>query len=128
MANHMKEVANMLGVELGERFGIGDTKQLYYFDKYGLHCEATGDWLCGLYMNHLLSGEYTIKRIPWKPTYNEKYYSVGPGGTLEPGCWMNDFLDCMLYKLGNCYRTAADAAYNTDKWITFYSSDNIVEV
>ena len=128
MTNHMKEVAKMLGVEIGERFSINDTEPIYYFSEDGLHSEELGDWLCGFYINHLLSGEYTIKRKSWKPAYHERYYSVGLGGALEPGDWMNDFLDVALYKLGNCYRTVEDAEANKEKWIEFYNSDKTLEV
>ena len=133
MANHMKEVANMLGVELGERFQVFNSVGSpylckFYFTEKDIVIDGTNNCAGADMLRLLIWGVYTIKRIPWKPTYHETYYSVGPGGTLEPGCWMNDFLDCMLYKLGNCYRTAADAAYNIDKWIEFYSSDEILEV
>lgn len=124
----MKEVANMLGVELDERFSINDTQPIYYFSEDGLHCDETGDWLCGLYMNHLLSGEYTIKRKPWKPAFAEKYYSIGPGGVLEPGDWLCDFIDVALYKLGNCYRTPEEAEAHRAEWVKFYASDEILEV
>lgn len=130
--NHMKEVAKMLGVELGEKFNIiqPNTKiasPIYYFDLEGLKCDETGDWLCGLLLNHLLSGEYTIKRLPWKPSYNEQYYSIGQGGALEPGTWMNDYIDLAFYKLGNCYRTVQEAEANRDKWIDFYSTNKVLE-
>ena len=76
----------------------------------------------------LLSGQLEIKRKPWKPKYNQCYYSIGPGGVLEPGRWMNDFIDVAMYKLGNCYRTAEEAEANRDKWVKFYESDEVLEV
>ena len=41
---------------------------------------------------------------------------------------MNDFIDRMLYKLGNFYRTAEEAEANRDKWVAFYASDEVLEV
>ena len=76
----------------------------------------------------MLRGKYTIRNKPWVPHYDERYYSIGPGGALEPGTWMNDFLDMALYKLGNCYRTAEEAQANKEKWIEFYNSDKTLEV
>lgn len=32
------------------------------------------------------------------------------------------------YKLGNCYRTKAEAEFNRDKWMAFYASDEVLEV
>lgn len=132
MANRMQEVANILGVELGERFNIrtpdGLDAENYYFDKDGLKQTGSGNWLCGFVILHLLNGQYSIEPIPWKPSFNERYYSIGPGGVLEPGNWANDFIDRALYKLGNCYRTAQEAEVNRDKWVAFYESDRQLEV
>lgn len=60
----------------------------------------------------------------WKPHFNERYYSVGNGGVLEPGTWLNDFVDIAMYKLGNCYATPEEAEANMEKWIKWYSSDD----
>lgn len=59
----------------------------------------------------------------WKPHFNERYYSVGNGGVLEPGTWLNDFVDIAMYKLGNCYATPEEAEANVEKWTKWYSSD-----
>ena len=61
----------------------------------------------------------------WKPHFNERYYSVGNGGVLEPGTWLNDFVDISMYKLGNCYATPEEAEANMEKWIKWYSSDGV---
>lgn len=127
MANHMKEVASMLDVEFGEYFEIRGCSGLYVFCADGLYHAESG-FKCESILANLLSGVHSIKRTPWKPAFHEAYYSIGPGGALEPGTWMNDFIDCMLYKLGNCYPTPQEAEANKGKWATFYSSDNIVEV
>jgi hypothetical protein len=60
----------------------------------------------------------------WKPHFNERYYSVGNGGVLEPGTWLNDFVDIAMYKLGNCYATPEEAEANMEKWTKWYSSDD----
>lgn len=133
MANHMAEVAKMLGVELGEEFEID-----YGGSVVTLSAKVTNTGFriigsnnsefSGLFLNLLLSGQLEIKRKPWRPKYNERYYSVGSSGDLEPGTWMNDFIDRMLYKLGNFYRTAEEAEANRDKWVAFYASDEVLEV
>jgi hypothetical protein len=134
MANHMKEVANMLGVELDERFRVvnrlGDlySSDYYYFTKYNIMVDGTSCTAEASMLLALVSGFYTIQRLPWKPNYNERYYSIGPGGVLEPGKWMDDFIDRALYKLGNCYHTTQEAEANRDKWVAFYESDKQLEV
>lgn len=138
----MKEIANMLGVELYENFyikcnlGLTDKnnnetrtqdRDWFCFDEYGLKCTSVTPYI-NSYLVGLLNGDYSIERKPWKPTYHEKYYSIGPGGVLEPGDWLNDFIDQAMYKLGNCYRTVEEASANRDKWIKFYSSDDLIEL
>lgn len=135
MANHMEKVARILGVELGEEFtvkvqdngyldvvitedGIRALNGPEYFKKYNASA-------C---LHKLLNGTLSVKRKPWTPSYNERYYSIGIGGTLEPGNWMNDFIDVLLHKLGNCYRTPQEAEANRDKWIAFYASDEALDV
>ena len=136
MANHMEEVARILGVELGEEFEIVMpntncyARAFFSFDGLRFTDYNVSDTLTWkpYVLQHLLSGLYTIKRRPWTPSYNERYYSIGPGGALEPGNWMNDFIDVALYKLGNCYSSVQEAEVNRDKWIKFYSSNNILDV
>lgn len=134
MANYMKEVAKMLGVELDKEFEveIGDTvvkAKITDKDIYLLYSSPYwGRYNSSALLRQILRGQYTIRNNPWKPAYNEKYYSIGPGGVLEPGNWMNDFIDLALYKLGNCYRTSDEAAANRDKWISFYSEDKSIQI
>ena len=133
--NYMAEVAKMLGVEIGEKFEVHGDSHGVFTAKITLD----GCWVSigmkswekhnqAAVLRKLLNGEYCIKRGLWKPTYNEKYYSIGPGGVLEPGVWLNDFIDVAMLKLGNCYRTVQEAEANRDKWISFYRSDEVLEV
>lgn len=134
MANHMKEIAKMLGVEMGKRFNVFDSNgklhshNHYYFSEKDILIDGTEYCECDDLLRLLIIGVYTVKPIPYKPKFDERYYSIGPGGVLEPGTWMNDFVDRMLYRLGNCYRTITEAESNCDKWIAFYESDKQIEV
>lgn len=136
MANYMTEIANMLGVEIGERFQVFDSvgrecPWKFYFTEKDLRVDGPNNCTAIDILSLLACGVYTIGRIsrnctPWKPAFYEQYYSIGPGGALEPGTWMNDFIDRMLYKLGNCYPTPQEAEANKDRWITFYTSDEVL--
>ena len=131
--NYMEQVAKILGVELGEKFELKSSNDSCYtlamFTDDGLKIVETNVsdqcfWK-PYALEHLLKGNYTIKRIPWKPSYNDRYYSVTTGGMIEPGTWLGDFIDITLYKLGNCYCTAEEAESNCQKWIDFFEADEI---
>jgi hypothetical protein len=133
----MEQVAKMLGVELNEEFEIVIPNHSD-FEVYAKFCD--GDFkitktnflnkydLANDVLRNLLNKKYTIKRKPWKPQYNERYYSIGTGGVLEGGTWLNDFLDIALYRLGNCYKTPEEAALNVDKWVKFCKSDHQINI
>lgn len=137
MCNYMEQVAKILGVELNEEFEvvIPQNTTCYMnakFTKDGLviieHNIANDFNLKHYTLQALLTGAYSIKRKPWKPQYNEKYYSVGNGGVIESGTWLNDFLDIALYRLGNCYKTPGAAVFYVDKWKKFCESDRQIEI
>lgn len=134
MANHMAEVAKMLGVELGEEFDIDcatDVLSAKITDT-GFHIINSNNLeFSGLFLNLLLSGQLEIKRKPWKPKRGETYWYVEKDGDIWEMEWhscryMSDHVN--RYKLGNCYRTHKEAEANRDKWVKFYASDEVLEV
>ena len=135
MANHMAEVAKMLGVELGERFIIhnnnGRFDSYYYFTTEGVFsdCSFGRVRLTPDALQKLICGEYTIQRNPWKPEYGDAYYFIEPDGSIKTDSWFIDSsTNTNYYKLGNCYRTREEAEANRDKWVKFYASDEVLEV
>lgn len=136
MANHMAEVAKMLGVEIDEEFEIdyphGEVSTAK-ITKTGLHIICTNlkfnsSELDLISFNWLLNGFCTIKRKPWKPKIGQDYWTVGPRGNIVGVTWVNGCGDNSNYKLGNCYRTREEAEANRDKWVAFYASDEVLEV
>ncbi len=133
MANHMAEVAKILGVELGEIFEIKENPgTVYKFDKnferllYFIDdswWQARSDTIEGL-----IYGYNTIKRKPWKPKIGENYWVIVPDGDISEYAWLDSLDDNSNYKLGNCYRTREEAEANRDKWVAFYASDEVLEV
>lgn len=77
---------------------------------------------------NLLLGHFSIKCKPWKPSKGDRYYAISPKGNLNDYYWINDVLNLSSYKLGNCYKTAQEAESNRDKWVKFYTSDEVLEV
>lgn len=125
--NYMAEVAKILGVELGEEFKINVLLGTYVFTHDGLH-EADYGADCSIVLTKLLSGEYVVRRKPWKPKDNEVYYRINDIGNVTIDTWDGLDLDIIFYKLGNCYRTRDEAEANHDKWVSFYASDEVLEV
>lgn len=131
MANHMAEVAKMLGVELGEEFECSN-RYKYVLREDGIIESKYRDRLSADTFSPtlvaLLNGELTIKRKPWKPKKDEKYWCVNASGTVIRNEWNNIWMDITYYKLGNCYRTHEEAETNRDKWTKFYASDEVLEL
>ena len=133
MANHMAEVAKMLGVEIGEAFTIIDllgnkSSELYYFTDTDLMINGSSHCAESSILYNLIVGCYCIKRKSWKPKYNELFWVVHPDGDIVEYIWPNSVYSNSNYKLGNCYRTKEEAEANRDKWVAFYASDEVLEV
>lgn len=132
MANYMAEVAKLLGVELGEEFEYENLPGIpFKLTETGLVCLGP-DKLSRDIRNEalvrLLIGCSKIKRKPWKPKKEEYYWNVRLEGEPCLTRWLDDIIDYNNYKLGNCYRTKAEAEENRDKWSRFYASDEVLEV
>ena len=137
MSNYMEEVAKLLGVELNEEFELVFAPNSACHATVKLTIDGAKVVNTNVYdvfnfksnlLEHLIKGTYGIERKPWKPKFNEKYYSIGVDGSVEDGTWLNDFLDYTLYKIGNCYRTPEEARENIVKWGTFYDSDDVLTI
>lgn len=126
--NYMSEVAKMFGVQLGEHFECDDNNWFnleYWFTDKALMCNGVpaADSLM-----MLLDGTLTIKKKPWKPQYDEEYYCINSTGHVCKEKWYGDVIDTLYYKLGNCYKREHQAEANIDRWISFYRSDDVLEV
>ena len=85
MANHMREIAKMLGMELGEVFQV-DAPSLndyvFRFSDDDLQVSAVngGNYTWGIINNKtktllgLLYGNLSIRKLPWKPQKGDSYY------------------------------------------------------
>lgn len=136
MENYMAEVAKMLGVELGEEFeidfGNGINTATVYLNSTGLNVKDTNmvyvPNASSAFFEWILTGLCFIKRKPWRPQKGETFYTVTPIGIIEPCIYTNGPGYCSLYKIGNCYKTKEAAEFNRDKWVTFYASNEVLEV
>jgi hypothetical protein len=131
--NYMKEIAKMLGVELGEEFEVnGYINTIFRISERGLESYRSDWWTSDVsacvILQSLLTGHDTIKRKPWCPSEGGLYWHIDVFGNPVLTRWAGHSCDFVLYKVGNCYKTEADAKTNRDKWISFYSSDEVLEV
>ena len=135
--NYMKEVAKMLGVEIGEHFRLYDEEREYdadyYFLEDGIYADLVEKPHARAYSGllfEIISGEYKIKIKPSKPEDGDEFYYIDWSGCpvhfCTTGCDPDDYLN--YYKLGNCYRTKEEAEANSEKWKAFYASDEVLEV
>lgn len=135
MANYMAEVAKLLGVEIGEEFQIcGNGVATVKLTEDGLKIVTmlgplinNANEIC---LTKLITGKYKIKRKPWKPKYGDHYWAVSADPTEHFHFikWEGSPSDYSNYKLGNCYATMEAAKVNKSKWISFYESDEVLEV
>lgn len=110
--NYMADVANMLGVELGEKFKVAKRgcryETVYYFDRNGAWDED--GQVADAIIPALLIGSYEIIKLPWKPKFDEEYYCVSvPQRCVRKCYWSNITRDYAFYKLGMCYPTYEEA-------------------
>ncbi|MGM9519547.1 MAG: hypothetical protein ACI3WS_02620 [Phascolarctobacterium sp.] len=124
--NLMPEVLKMLGVEYSEKFKlhaqdceVAENGLFYFTEKNELiKMFPTGDYE---YVTNkiydILIGYYKVVKLPWKPTYNGRYYSVSFGANgsfpdVRARTWLGDGVDCMRLHGGFVYRTKEEAEAN----------------
>lgn len=120
--NYMKQVAEMLGVELGERFKIKyDTETLedtFYLTEDG--CHHSGGTISPKKLNKLITGTIEIVKLPWKPMEGVYYYIVKPNGEIDLSYCSNHYYDLGMIYMGNCFRTKSEAKAHKDEIMAKY--------
>ena len=117
--NLIPQIAQMLGVEIGEEFKIkGREGAIYKFIVDGLLVSyddaekvytATHVPLVGL-----VRGDIEIVKLPWKPKKDETFYTFGIHATenkwvVVSAKWWENVKNLALYKIGWIYRSQAEA-------------------
>lgn len=115
--NYYKQIAEMLGLELGQEFRIIGSHEktiddaLFEITEDGLFSKANN--LSGkvtLMLDSLLSGKYKAVPKPWKPKFGEQYWSYSL--RINRACcnMFGEFIeDYAMWKSGNCFRTEEEA-------------------
>ena len=117
--NYMADVARLLGVELNDEFELNGSNAIYKLSQYGFFFKCDGAWMraSDYLLIDIIKGEYTIKKLPWKPKSGNKYYHVGWGKVANK--WLIKVYqftymsrcagDNLRIAVGNCFRTREEA-------------------
>lgn len=113
--NYMADVANILGVEIDEKFKVEKYSDCTFrITMNGLEqCYETDcnvRWNTSLIIGKLLNGELGIIKSPWKPKKKEWYYYPNAFySDVEIKIWGDMPFDYAMQALGMCYRTKKEA-------------------
>lgn len=122
MANLIPQIAEMLGVKLGEEFkikGYDDSNtRIYKFTAQGLrvklveHPEAT-EFNALAAFNSLLVGDAEIIKLRWKPKFADRYFGFfefyGKLRITRYDIWRGTVEEEAQYKCGWIFRTREEA-------------------
>ena len=128
MANHIAEVAHVLGVKIGETCKLtddthGDYHQYYQFtDKKGFETSLDGvKWKTAAaeVLRDILMGDIRIVKLPWKPKMEEKYYvpNIFDWDFYKYNFWLNDECDEKYYKRWLVFKTKEEAIEMSKKML-----------
>ena len=117
--NYYKKFAEMLGLELEQEFVLTDDdgnrkdKYTYKITEDGLlYKSPTFNWAISSLgtIGNLLDGD--VKAVPktWKPKKGDIYsYYLNCFDGINSCKWTDEFLDLLLWKVGNCFKTEEEA-------------------
>ena len=122
--NYIKEVAKLLGYEVGEEFNV-----IYNTGVYATHnpfkfidtdlIDKDGDNNNDVLI-YLLTGHYTTEKIPFVPKMGEKFFSYGAGlerPYIEQLVWANICYDRERKLLGIIFKTKQEALNYLPTWL-----------
>lgn len=116
--NYYKQIAEMLGVEIGEEFRLKENKTKDIFrprykitQEEGLMYSVNGnEFDRSVSLMSIINGSFSVVKLPWKPKATDYYYyySINREATIGR-TWRGEAMDFMAWKLGNCFRTKEEA-------------------
>lgn len=116
--NYYKQIAEMLGVELGEEFSVKDcrTKELNrprykITQEEGIMYSTDGEkWCRSVILQSIINGNYSVVQLPWKPSEGYKYWWYSIAWNQAMGSEFNSSIgDLLHWKVGNCFKTKEEA-------------------
>lgn len=116
--NLIPQIAEMLGLQLGEEFKVQGYDDLtYVFASDGLKLIydnglEISNLTAKVALVALLTGKDEIIKLPWKPKKGETYWTFGSAQLqwhVTSYCWQGNPDDVAMIKAGWAYRTRAEA-------------------
>lgn len=116
--NLIPQIAQMLGVEIGEEFQIKEYgERIYRFANSGLQLIYDNgvrnlNTTTNMALSGLLSGDFEIVKLPWKPKKGAYYYSfelLGDKWVVRSFWWGGFPNEYALLDKGWVYRSQAEA-------------------
>lgn len=118
MVSLIPQIAQMLGVEIGEKFKVkGYNEPTYRFDADGLKESFSNrpkeEWtFANAALGSLLAGDIEIVKLPWEPKNGAYYYtfSISSGKWIvRPSWWIDSPNEYALLDKGWVYSTKEEA-------------------
>lgn len=116
---YWKQFAEMLGLELGEKFELTYddgtiNEDTYKIEEDGFYYKnkQSEDWLAepSTTVNKLINGYCKAVPKPWKPKFGEQYWSYSLKNNRTCCNMFGEFIeDYAMWKSGNCFRTEEEA-------------------
>lgn len=116
--NLIPEIAKMLGVEIGEKFKIKEYgEKIYRFTNSGLQLIYDNgvrnlNTTTNMALSGLLSGDFEIVKLPWKPKEGESFYTFTAAygeWSVSLDVWAEEPCNYALLDKGWIYRTEKEA-------------------
>ena len=116
--NYCKQIAEMLGIELGEEFSLKDNKtknivrtRYKITQEEGIMYSMDGEkWRRSAILLSIVNGSYSVVRLPWKPKKDERYWWYSYAGRAACSTnWKGSYSDLTDWKVGNCFKTKEEA-------------------
>lgn len=112
--NLIPEVAELLGVEIGERFKVvGEDHAVDAIITDESFCEITRGGFQSpnsMLLHLVLKGEWELQKLPWEPKYKEEYFCPNiRQKTVAIEQWTDETFDYAMKGLGMVYRTREEA-------------------
>lgn len=124
MTNYAKQIAEMLGLEIGEEFGIKGHPGMgtfWFVDDNSMGLRDLLDYDPGPEMfeldfepegllEQILTGFYEVEKLPWKPKDGEEYWAfTSEYCSAIEATWCGHQIDFLSWKAGICFRTKEEA-------------------
>lgn len=135
MDDYMEKIANLLGLEIGETFRVGNNDSLksYYFrfTNIGLEFSTSNEddvWVTAdsYTLFSLLRGELAVIKSPWKPKIDEAYYIPRPDNVsrFAVARWQGGKVDFYRQCQGLVCKSASEAIDVAKKMIIALQEEN----